>query len=979
MAIGLLRAKAVGVDEEAEVRAAAAILSKSGFVSEEHSGLVMDKVRSHLFTILVSPQAKESRYMMAAVYQLILHPLLALTGDVKKSAKMMGIGGLPRRLLLIIQDVIWTSTATREFKHALPHRTDNAEVRFARGSMKLLNHNCGPDIRNMIGDDLPDGILDGMVDAIPTLLARMHRLALMGGRVVPETTRQIFACIFGWIYEDDGSLRRGRDGSEVEESFAIKISQMQLHFRIITDGAACGLREAFSREIGSPQAFTTGAISEQWSKGTVNGKKVFQPHPNALANVVAMRVMGRDVLADFRQQLRTSSVREQLRARGVDAACKHPLDFLPPTAFMWSEKGTRSSIACTGMAAPAAFEFTGHAPLEPAMLQGQSIAVHCETAGDHFQSVELLGKDSVLSQERECKLFPKPIQKYPYLHRLVAAAAAASSSSKGVETDWGRTSNFWGTRTNLSFGVLSSQYTRPNAMSMKLDMRSIEKDDLRFRVGLEISRLPGWKEFFSAEKTLRESMHADCNRREAVKKGGAGFWENTNHGGSYRGENRRNQTEADKKTVLRKTLCICKLLGFESDANQKAGFCQRLGIPPPQARPRRPPHLPRRRELGADEGDRSPERDSEAVRQSPPGSPPPPPSLPSSPAPPTLQPPESPPLPPPSQAPHSSSEDMGDGGAGAREDGDEGNGVGSGCDAGEVGGECGDGGGVGNITGGGDGIGGDEEGVGGDGGDGGGVGGGDDDGGDGEESEDSEESEESDAEFADVQLDNNTNSIEFLYNVFAACTPSWPRNSDNIWAPSIVRFQDYQGLNSATVSRNPTPHLRRLLGTFNPMPDARMTFTVYLNCHFLRYILYQSYSGLVVVKVEALSEHVDGDWSKTARIRRVMSTKHALEQCRALTNEGIHLGRRALTTFQSSLDDYQRVARPWTLGSEVYHESDVVEDVDVRELIGVVRWYPFRSAEPPGPTYFAAPYNYPTADLIYIGEPFRQTIKKDRR
>ena len=59
----------------------------------------------------------------------------------------------------------------------------------------------------------------------------------------------------------------------------------------------------------------------------------------------------------------------------------------------------------------------------------------------------------------------------------------------------------------------------------------------------------------------------------------------------------------------------------------------------------------------------------------------------------------------------------------------------------------------------------------------------DDDGGDGEGSEESEESE---AEYADVDLDRNPHSIDFLYNVFQGCTPRWPANADNIWDPSNV-------------------------------------------------------------------------------------------------------------------------------------------------------------------------------------------------
>jgi hypothetical protein len=157
-----------------------------------------------------------------------------------------------------------------------------------------------------------------------------------------------------------------------------------------------------------------------------------------------------------------------------------------------------------------------------------------------------------------------------------------------------------------------------------------------------------------------------------------------------------------------------------------------------------------------------------------------------------------------------------------------------------------------------------------------------------------------------------------------------------------------------------------------------MTFDVYLNCNFLRYILRQSWSGMVIVKVEALREPDGDDWSKTAQIRRVMTTEHAILECEDKADEGTHLGRQSLLKFQKSLEDDQR-DRPWTAGKEVYHESDVVEDVDVRELIGVVRWYPFRSRCPPGPTYFKKPYEYPEADLIYIGESFRQTIRTARR
>ena len=133
---------------------------------------------------------------------------------------------------------------------------------------------------------------------------------------------------------------------------------------------------------------------------------------------------------------------------------------------------------------------------------------------------------------------------------------------------------------------------------------------------------------------------------------------------------------------------------------------------------------------------------------------------------------------------------------------------------------------------------------------------------------------------------------------------------------------------------------------------------------------------MVVVKVETVSENKNEDWSKTAAIRRVMPTAHALKECFFPKIKGINLGRDGLKQFRDTLEDIQ-IDKPWTAGCDVYHESDVVEAVDIRELIGVVRCYPFSSAERPEANYFKAPYDeYPTAELIYIGPPFQQSIRK---
>jgi hypothetical protein len=248
----------------------------------------------------------------------------------------------------------------------------------------------------------------------------------------------------------------------------------------------------------------------------------------------------------------------------------------------------------------------------------------------------------------------------------------------------------------------------------------------------------------------------------------------------------------------------------------------------------------------------------------------------------------------------------------------------------------------------------------------------------GDESEGSEESEFSEDEFEHVELERNTHSIAFLYDTFAACCPKWPKNCDNIWKPSLVRFNERLGVKSAIMTRMGTKHLSRCLRTYDLGLEARMKFTVYKHCNFLRYILRQSYSGMVVVNVEEFHEPQESDWSKTAVIRRLLPTKHALQECRAKINQGVHLARPALQEFNKSLEQYQNEKCPWTKGCEVYHASDLVEEVDIRELIGVVRWHPFRSTSPPEENYFKAPYDYPTADLIYVGDPFIQTVKRSK-
>ena len=101
---------------------------------------------------------------------------------------------------------------------------------------------------------------------------------------------------------------------------------MQLHFRMMINDASFELRRDFAREISSRHSFAS-AITEQRTKGTIEGtgKHIRSPHPDALANVVVMRSMGRDVIAHFKKQL---------VAMQGPLANQHPLGFLQAIAFI---------------------------------------------------------------------------------------------------------------------------------------------------------------------------------------------------------------------------------------------------------------------------------------------------------------------------------------------------------------------------------------------------------------------------------------------------------------------------------------------------------------------------------------------------------------------------------------------------------------------------------------------------------------------
>jgi len=246
-----------------------------------------------------------------------------------------------------------------------------------------------------------------------------------------------------------------------------------------------------------------------------------------------------------------------------------------------------------------------------------------------------------------------------------------------------------------------------------------------------------------------------------------------------------------------------------------------------------------------------------------------------------------------------------------------------------------------------------------DGGEGGGAGGEDDAEGDQEDDLDSDEDssdEDSSDRFKKVAVVENKWSLQYLYDLFEGLN-----FSGDVWQDSVVTFDKVGGL-TAHVTRKPSTLLQRYLTWIERADDPKTSFTVYSNSGTLLYVRRCDYGGVQLVRVIGLDEPRDDDWSETMRFTRLFPTMHAVQNSEDGPDNGVFLGRRALRAFWSTLSTVDSSQR-----ENVYHEGDVDFKGDVRELIGVARWYPYGN-DKPAPSYFP---ECKSADMVLVAKAFR--------
>ena len=169
------------------------------------------------------------------------------------------------------------------------------------------------------------------------------------------------------------------------------------------------------------------------------------------------------------------------------------------------------------------------------------------------------------------------------------------------------------------------------------------------------------------------------------------------------------------------------------------------------------------------------------------------------------------------------------------------------------------------------------------------------------------------------------------------------------------------------MTRKATNRLKRYLAFIERQEDPRVSFTVYSTSGTLLYVRKCDYGGvqLVSLRVIGLDEPRGDDWSETMRFVRLLPTEHAVQQSEDEGDDGPKLGRESMRKIWISL--------PPEMKNKVYHEGDVDFKGDVRELIGVARWYPVDKGQPER-GYFT---ECSTADLVFVGPPFRLKLVED--
>ena len=154
-------------------------------------------------------------------------------------------------------------------------------------------------------------------------------------------------------------------------------------------------------------------------------------------------------------------------------------------------------------------------------------------------------------------------------------------------------------------------------------------------------------------------------------------------------------------------------------------------------------------------------------------------------------------------------------------------------------------------------------------------------------------------------------------------------------------------------------------------PNA-VKFSVVAGSGRMFYVAHSKETGPTLINVKNVFPPCDNDWSKTLRCYRVFTSMHA--STRAAWADDILCDKGGIESL-GKLSLRAQAREDEKSDTQTYHSGDVPYWVDVRHVIGVVRWAPMSYRSACSPPDF--PENYWSgcpgeADLIYVGQHFSQ-------
>jgi len=185
----------------------------------------------------------------------------------------------------------------------------------------------------------------------------------------------------------------------------------------------------------------------------------------------------------------------------------------------------------------------------------------------------------------------------------------------------------------------------------------------------------------------------------------------------------------------------------------------------------------------------------------------------------------------------------------------------------------------------------------------------------------------------------------FCFDYYGS-NPSWFRRSSAIFV-------------AASNTKPVTYEIKRNLINVN---GGSIRIPVRLSEHRMYYIAYTEETGPILINVIEIARDMNDDWSQTIRVYRVYQAREAVLRADRLDDvldekgQVKALGRASLTRIAADDEANHRTT---------YHGGDRLVWMDVRNVVGVVRWSPVSHR---GQRFTSlTPVHLPGTDILYVG------------